>query len=326
MAFGIDDALLFGGISALGGLGSAFMSGRPAGTQTQTNQQQVQLPQWVDNASQNVLQQGYDTAANLRQPTQLGVAPITQGGQSAINFLGQMAGYGQQGWQQAQQTAGRVANYDPTQGDVSKFLNPYQQASMDLLEQQRRMGLNQNADQAIRTGAFAGSRHGVTEGVTNAQTNLLAGQLGSQNYEKALQAALATQQLNLQGAGAQAQFLTGGQNAAIQGGTAALGGQMLLQQNQQQQFDAQKAYEDALRQQPIDSFQINLAALRGIPYGQTQTGSQTGPGPTSNPFLSGLGGTAATAGILGSLAQLGRGGWGGSSSGLPSGNPLNWPV
>ena len=107
----------------------------------------------------------------------------------------------------AQQIAGQNVNAGPgvtaqqVQGgtlpgvDLQQYMNPYTQnvidTSMQSLNQQRQQALNQNADAAIRAGAFGGSRHGIVEAVTNAEAareaGLLSANLNQANFTQATQ-------------------------------------------------------------------------------------------------------------------------------------------
>ena len=249
----------------------------------------------------------------------------------------------------AQDTAAGLTGYNPAQvqagslanTDLSAYMNPYTQnvinSGMQALDVQRRNALNQIGDQAIRTGAFGGSRQGVQEGITNAasaaQAGNLASQLMAQNFSQAQNAAntdlarsMQAQGLNqsagLQGAGLNltaannlGSLASQGQNAFLQGTAAALSGQDAVQQQAQAQLAAQQqAYQEA-QQFPLQQLQIPLMALGATPYGSTST--QTGPGPTSNGWLTGIGALSSGVGILGGLNQMGAFGAGGLAALLP---------
>ena len=86
------------------------------------------------------------------------------------------------------------------------------------------------------------------------------------------------------------------------GGEVTLKALAALQQQQQAEIDAaQQAYREA-QQFPIQQLQIPIQALGATPYGQTTT--QTAPGPTSNPLLTGLGAAASAASLAASIAAL----------------------
>lgn len=85
--------------------------------------------------------------------------------------------------------------YTPVTGaQINNYMNPFQSAVIDTTlarnAQSQRTALNEIGDQAIRAGAFGGSRHGVAEGIARGQWDLnnqqTAAQLASQNYAQAL--------------------------------------------------------------------------------------------------------------------------------------------
>ncbi len=307
--------------------------GGPTSSSTTT---QVQIPQWLQDASQSIVSQAQTLGSTpgftgIKPLPTYQVAPITGAGQQDIGFLQGAVGGTNPLYQTAQTAAQGETGYQPQQvtpgflsgTDLAPYLNPYTQQVIDrtmpLLEQQRQMANNQTADLAAKTGAFGGSRQGVSEAVNNAQSGLYAGQLGAQlnqaNFSQAQQAAqadlqrsLAAQEANqtagLQGSQQRLAAATGlgnlasaGQTANLQSIMAALGGQTQLQQQTQAEMDAPT--QDALRR-----LQVQLAAVGGVPYGQSQTSTTTNPtgGPTSNPWLTGLGVVGTGASILGSLA------------------------
>jgi hypothetical protein len=297
------------------------MPSKPAGNSNQTtttnSQQEVQLPQWIQNASHDIYTQGQQVAQTL-QPA---VAPLSAGQNAAINDLWNNIGAGQLQYQQGAQYANNVANYTPqqvaaqqvtpqmlSQANLQPYMNPFTQSvidpSMQLLEQQRQAGNNQTADLAAKTGAFGGSRQGVAEGVNNAQSALLGGQLGAQlnmaNFSQAqqaatgdiqrqLQAAQGNQQYDLQGQLANQAAGLQGQNLNLQAANtlANIGTQSSNTSMQNLmaalggaglQQQQQQQQMTAQQQTPIDQLQILLSTIGGIPYGHTQTGTATQTG------------------------------------------------
>jgi hypothetical protein len=108
--------------------------------------------------------------------------------------------------------------------------------------------------------------------------------------------------LGIQGAGTLGQLAGAGQEAYLTGQTGALTAQSLLQAQQQAQLDAaQQAYREA-QEFPIKQLQIPLQALGATPYGSTKT--ETGPGTSSSPLLSGLGAASSAVSIMAGLASL----------------------
>lgn len=308
------------------------MPSKPAGnsgsTQQVQTQNQVELPAWITAAAQSVMSQADDVASTIPKYQ---VAPITPGGQTDLQKLQESVGMAAPAFQTAQDATAQGTTWKPDQitpgflsgTDLTPYMSPYLNQVIDptlkILDQQRQGANNQTADLAVKTGAFGGSRQDVAEGVNNAQSALyggqLTGQLLNQGFSTASQNAMAdlnrqlTADQSNQAAGVQGQQLRlnaskqlgdlagQGQTANLQSIMAALGGQTQLQQQTQAELDAPT--QDALRR-----LQIRSSTLSGLPYGQTNTSTQTGPGPTSNPWLTGLGTLGTVASIAGSVAPL----------------------
>lgn len=167
--------------------------------------------------------------------------------------------------------------------NVSPFMNPYTSMvtgqTMQDLDRQRQMAVNQTAQQASQAGAFGGSRHGVAEALTNeafarqgAQT---FGNLQQQGFNTALQAAQ-NQQAN--------QLAAAGQLSGLAGQGFGFGQSIAQQQAQQgaQQQALQNALIAAAQQQfqnvanyPQQALNLRLQSLGMTPYGQTTTSTQT---------------------------------------------------
>ena len=322
--------------------------GKSSGGGTQTVTNQTQYPDWVNNAAQKNLNASYQVAGNLIGPySGQRVASMTPAQTADINNVQQNVGSTNPAFAYAQGTAADLTNYQPAQvnagslagTDLSGYMNPYTQnvinSGLQSLDIQRQQALNQVGDQAIKTGAFGGSRQGVSEGVTNAGSAMQAGQLASglqaQNFAQAqaaaqndlnrnLQAQGMNQQAGLSGAGLNLQAANNlgtlaaqGQNSFLQGNAAALAGQEGIQANQQAQLDAAKQYYTEQQQFPIQQLQIPLQALGATPYGGTTT--QTSPGPSTNLGYSALGGAGVGAQI-GSLIPALGGGYGAGAGAL----------
>ena len=310
------------------------MSMGGGGTQTVVNK--TELPEWVQEAGRRNLAAAYEVSRTMPGPYEgQRVAAMTPGQVGTIGTIANNYAMAQPAFAYAQQMAAQAGQYQPervqagslAQTSLDPYMNPYTQnvlqTSLDTLNQQRLMGLNQASDAAIKARAFGGSRQAIQEAVVNAaaqqQAGQLAAQLMSQNFAQAQAAAqgdiqrqMAAQQLNqaagLQGAGlgiTGAQALGGlagaGQQNFLQGAASALAAQSAIQQQQQAELDAARQAYTEKQQFPLQQLQIPLQAVGATPYGSTNT--QTGPGPTSNPVMSGLGAAASLATIIGMLSD-----------------------
>ena len=303
---------------------------------TQTVTQKTEIPEWVQEAGQRNLAAAYDVSANMMGPyTGQRVAGMNQGQMDVIGALTNNYAMAQPAYAYAQQMAAQAGNYQPmnvtasqlAEADLSKYMNPYTQSvidtSLNALNSQRALGLNQAADAATRARAFGGSRQAIQEAAVNSAANQQAGSLTAnlmnQNFLQAQQAAsgdigrqMMAQQLNqaaglqgaqlgLSGAGLLGQLAGAGQQSFLTGATGALAAQSALQQQQQSELDAAMAAYREQQQFPLQQLQIPLQALGITPYGQTST--NTGPGPSSNPLMTGLGAASSIASIIGMLSD-----------------------
>jgi hypothetical protein len=231
---------------------------------------------------------------------------------------------------------GLTGGYQPGQfgSQMSQYMSPYMDAvvqrQMDSAQRQADIAGTQRGAQAVRAGAFGGSR----QAIENAEAaRALASQKG-QIQEQGLQSAFerAQQQFNTEQALAE-QSRQAGLGTALQSAQALgqLGQQQFGQQmgitEQQAQFGGQQRqatqdilsqqYQDFLNQQrsPYDQLSFMSSLIRGTPMGQTTT--QYAPPPSTTSQLIGLG--TAAAGAYGAY----KGAAGGSVPSYASGGKLN---
>jgi len=189
--------------------------------------------------------------------------------------------------------AQQVGTQDYTGSNVSQYMNPYMQNVVDIQqrEAQRQADIagTQRAGQAVRSGAFGGSRAGLMEaeaarnlatqkGDIQAQGQNAAFQNAQQQFNQQQQANLQAQMAN-QGAGLQ----VGSQNLNAQLGIQQLGaGQNMQAQlaNQQANLAAQQAAEQSKQYGAgygMQGMQTGLQAAGQLgQLGQTQYGQQLG--------------------------------------------------
>jgi len=306
------------------------------GSQTVVNK--TEIPEWVQAAGQKNLAAAYDVAQNMMGPYQgQTVASMTPGQLEAIGAISRNAGMAQPAFAYAQQMAAQAGNYQPQQvsaaqlagTDLSTYMNPYTQSviqgSLDNLNLQKEMNLNQASDAAARAKAFGGSRQAIQEGNVYSSAQQQAGQLTAnlmnQNYmqaQAAAQADLARQmqaqqlnqaaglqgaQLGISGAGMLGNLANMGQQSFLTGLGSSLAAQSALQQQQQSELDAAQQAYYGQQQFPIQQLMLPLQALGMVPYGGSQT--QTTSGGSGSGLMSGLGALSSGVGILSGLKSLG---------------------
>ena len=211
-------------------------------------------------------------------------------------------------------------DFDPARAQA--FMDPYQQAvtneALKEIDRQSQMASNQLAGQAVKAGAFGGSRFGIqqSELARNAQ-DLKSRRIFedlSRNYQQAQAAAQAANQQRLQQGQLCGQL--GTQASGIGGAMAGLGAQ-------QQQLAGQDVsqllgiggMQQQLGQTALNTAYQNQLALQNAPYQQLSSaagilqqlspqvmGQQvTSPLPQTNPFAQAAGLMATGAGGLGAL-------------------------
>jgi hypothetical protein len=187
------------------------------------------------------------------------------------------------------------------QGTAASFMSPYMDAvvqqQMESAQRQADIAGTQRGAQAVRAGAFGGSRQAVENAEAARALASQKGQIQATGLQSAFERA--QQQFNQEqatrlnaaqtlGQLGQQQF---GQQMDITGQQAQFGGQ----QRQATQDILSAQYQDFLNQQraPYDQLAFMTSMIRGTPMGQTTTMYQPPPSQTSQ--LIGLGTAAAGA-------------------------------
>jgi len=237
------------------------------------SEQQLPLPAYQVAGMTDLQKQ----AASLATQGIGGYQPFLQAGQRAME-----AGIGAVG-----QSFGA-----PTAADLQQFQNPYQQlvTQQALAEMQRQAQISRQgtAAQAVRAGAFGGTREGVQRaelerGLQDVMSQRIAQDL-AQNYAQA-QNLFSTQQQRAQQAG-QLYGQLGVQQAALGQSAQQLGLQdvqtlsTLGQQEQalaQQQMEAQRATELQRALTPFQQTSFLSDIYKGAPSTQIALTAQTAP-------------------------------------------------
>ena len=303
------------------------------------------LPDWARPYAQQTMEKG---KALTEQPYQTYNAPRIAGfsplQQKAQQAAGQMGTSGQLGTATGLATAAGLGalgtGYAPGQfysgtfggRQAAQYMSPFIEQAMapQLREAQRTADIARTvqAGQAVKSGAFGGSRAGLLEAEAGRNLQTQLGDIRAKGYQTAYEQAanqfnqdmarrMQAQQLGEQsrqfGAGLGLQGIQTGLQAAGQLG--ALGQAEFGQQKDilglQSQFGAQQqaleqqglsqAYQDFLNQQNAPYRQLGFMAdlVRGMPLGQQSTSQVYQPAPSMMGQLAGLG-----TGIYG-LSQMG---------------------
>ena len=324
--------------------------GQPAQTsQTQT----VELPEWARPYAKETLAKtsaltgedykpyegdrisGFTPAQTQTQQKIMGmdIAPqmgMATGvtGASGLASLGAGAQYGQMAAGDIGALRGAGAQYgqmatDP--GSMQAYMSPYMQNVVDIQQREamRQAGIagTQRGGQAVRAGAFGGSRQAIMEAEAGRNLQQQLGDIQGRGLQAAFEQARQAQQfrseLGMKGTQAALSGIQAGSELGLRGaGQAAQAGQVLGQLGatqfgqekdilqaqmgvgeQQRAMDQSKldlGYQDFLRQQQYPYQQLGFVAdmVRGIPVGQSATTIYSQPGPNPLSQMAGLAGTA----------------------------------
>ena len=254
------------------------------------------------------------SAMNLAQQGIGSFQPFLQAAQAA-----QTAGLGTIG-AGAQTVAG--AEFVPTQATLDRFMDPYQQnvtqEALKEIDRQQQIAENRLAGQAVRAGAFGGSRFGVAESelarnAADLKSRRIFEDL-SRNFQQAQAAARAANQQRLQAGQVFGQL--GRATSGIGGAMAGLGAQQqALQGRDVGQLLGIGGLQQAQAQRQLDVNTANLAAIENAPFQQLSAGAgilQQLPGigggsqvvaplAQTNPYLQAAGAVGALGTGLGAL-------------------------
>lgn len=294
-------------------------SGGGGGQPAQTSQTQTaDLPEWAKPYAKETLAK---TAAITEEPYQ----PYTSGEriagftptqiQTQQNIMG-MDVAPQMGMATGITGAGGLASLGAgaqygamatTPGSMQAYMSPYMQNVVDIQQREalRQAGIagTQRGAQAVKSGAFGGSRQAILEAEAGRNLQQQLGDIQGRGLQSAFEQARQAQQfqadLGLKGAG---QGIQAGQMLGQLGATQfgqekdILQAQMGVgeQQRAMEQSRLDLQYQDFLRQQQYPYQQLGFMAdmVRGIPVGQTATSIYSQPAPNPLSQMAGLAGTA----------------------------------
>ena len=298
---------------------------------TQTTQTQVLIPEYIEKPTEilaNELLAQAQQPLTVPQQQVIGFSPTQQ---SAMNLAFQGIGSYQPFLDAAQaaQTAGlgtigagaqtvAGAEFVPTQATLDRFMDPYQknvtQEAIKEIDRQAAMAQNQLAGQAVKAGAFGGSRFGIQQSelarnAADLKSRRIFEDL-SRNFQQAQAAARAANQQRIQAGQVFGQLGRGA--SGIGGAMAGLGAQTQQLAGQDvQQLMGIGGLQQQLAQTALNVDYQNRLNLANAPFQQLSTaagilqqlspqtvGQQTiAPLPQTNPF-------AQAAGIVGTGVGL----------------------
>ena len=302
-------------------------------SETTTQRTEVIVPEYIEQPTEalaNTLQELMRQQRTVPQRQVVGFTPTQQAAfQQAFGGIGSFQPFLDAA--QAAQTAGlgtigagaqTVAGADFGPGAGRAFMDPYQQAvtqeALKEVDRQAAMAQNQLAGQAVKAGAFGGSRFGVQQSeLGRSAADLKSRRIFedlSRNFQQAQGAARAANQQRIQAGQVFGQLGRG--VSGIGGAMAGLGAQQQALQGQDvNQLMGIGGLQQQLLQTTADTDFANRQSLFNAPFQQLSSaagilqqlspqliGQQvTAPLPQTNPFVQAAGLTATAAGGLGAL-------------------------
>jgi len=295
-------------------------SPKAKGDKDVTTQQVItREPEYMENIRLNLLGAAADLTSRPKVLAEYKVAGMSPEQREAITMAREGIGAYEPYMEQAGKAygqagglyAGTTGAYDPSSADA--YMNPYQAAVTQraVEEMSRNADIQQQglASQAVKAGAFGGSRFGVQQaelgrGLADIQSQRIM-QDYSQNYSQAQQAAMGAfqnQQARAQSSAAGIAGL-GTSTAALGQQTSALGqgdtsylynmGQKLQTQNQTG-LEATRLNQEQISNAPYQQMSYYQDVLNKTPSGQTQT--STTSAPAASPISQLIGGATVALG------------------------------
>jgi len=268
------------------------------GTSQETNTQQqnkVELPAWVNEASQSNYQMAKDVSGRPLQQyegtrvadpsamTTQGYGMLTSGAGAEAPLYGDAANM-------YRSSAGPL--------DINQYLNPYinevEQRAIGNANTSLTQQLNNIASDASKNKVFGGTRMGVQQGVAQAEGVRGIGDL-SANIRKSgfdTAAALAQAQKVRESGAAQGLLSTAGgqQSGRLSDASALLGAGGQETGSRQKVIDAAMQKFSEMTGYPVEQLNMRLAALGMSPYGKTESGTKSSTTETPTDFATlGLG-------------------------------------
>jgi hypothetical protein len=289
----------------------------PGGEITNTAQEQAKAAVAGFSPMQ---EQAFRQTANLQVPGQYGVGSqfVGAGGMGAANIAQQAAGAGQQYNMMATNPFAQQA-----------FMSPYMQNVVDVQKQEAMRDFSKQMPgmqaQAVRAGAFGGSRQAIEAAEARRNLNTQLGQIQAQGSQRAFEQGQQAQQFGanlglqgyntaLQGTGqltAAGRTLAdiGGQQLQAQQGIIGLQSQAGAQQQALEQQRVNQAIQNYALQQQYPQLQLSTMSslLRGLPLQQATTQQYQAP-PSAISQIGGLGTAGIGAYGLGRAAGVFRAG------------------
>ena len=301
------------------GIISSFFGERPAAPQTGGFTQGAQIPEELAPYYKDILgkaQALYDArTAEGYQPYQgPTLAQFTPEQEQAFTGIAGLQGTTAPVFEEAMGLT-REAAAPITTEQVEEYMNPYQQAVVDIekreaQKQYESQVVPQLAARAATTGGFGGSRQAILEGMAADTQQRLLGDIQAKGSAQAYQDAINRLQMERQAQGAAAGQLASMAPAQLKTQLGEIGAQQTVGEERQKltQQALNEAYGQYLKEQefPYQTMGRYQSVVTGAPIAQTQYIPPAPPPPSmANQLIGGLGTLGATYGAFGGFSPGG---------------------
>ena len=301
------------------GIISSFFGERPAAPQTGGFTQGAQIPEELAPYYKDILgkaQALYDArTAEGYQPYQgPTLAQFTPEQEQAFTGIAGLQGTTAPVFEEAMGLT-REAAAPITTEQVEEYMNPYQQAVVDIekreaQKQYESQVVPQLAARAATTGGFGGSRQAILEGMAADTQQRLLGDIQAKGSAQAYQDAVNRLQMERQAQGAAAGQLASMAPAQLKTQLGEIGAQQTVGEERQKltQQALNEAYGQYLKEQefPYQTMGRYQSVVTGAPIAQTQYIPPAPPPPSlANQLIGGLGTLGATYGAFGGFSPGG---------------------
>lgn len=262
----------------------AFKGSPSTSTQVVKNE----IPEWINKAGQDNYKEAVRIGEKpLQQFPGSTVAPMSGTTKQAIDyFKGELPGMGED-FNEASDIFSMMSDPGRMGSAVTGYLNPYidevENKALGALDRSRQLSLMQNADKAIQSKAFGGSRSAIVDAVTNSEAANNAGLLSSTLRKEGFDTAGRNLRSDLTSAG-QGLIATGeSKSSNVYKNLASLLQMGGTEQNQsQRELDSQVDKFLEARDKDITDLNLRLSTLGMTPYptsSTTKTTSTQGTAP-----------------------------------------------
>jgi hypothetical protein len=256
---------------------------------TTTQISKVELPEWVNKASESNYKMAEEIAAKpFEQYGGKTVADVSSTTTDAYDRFKAGVGGNDSAFAKANELfekQGRGVLGLDRAAYTNPFIDQVENKALSALDKSRIQSLMSNADKAVSSKAFGGSRSAIVDALTNSESAEKAGVLSAGLRKEGFDQATGAMRSDLAGFGSGAQGILG--TAEMSNAQRLKDFSGLLGIGQQEQSQAQRLLDDSkgrfdeAKNSDLEKLNIKLSALGMSPYGKSENTQKTTSGGSS---------------------------------------------